>query len=73
MNRHRLEGRLVRLEERIAPPACPTCHGHPSRLVGIDPETDEETSESMPESGCPACGQLPWITLCLVGIDANLP
>lgn len=71
MHRNRFEGRLVRIEQYLKPVVCPTCHGRPSRLIGIDEETNEETSESMPESGCPACGRPVWREIHLVGVDVR--
>jgi hypothetical protein len=66
------ERRLDRLETLlIIRPVCPTCSNHPSRLVGIDEVTDEQTSETAPESGCPSCGRVPFRTIELVGIDVT--
>ncbi len=61
--------RLDRLQVIYGPRPCPACHGHPSRLVGIDEETDEQTSETMPASGCRVCGKQPHRTLYIVGLD----
>ncbi len=49
--------RLDRLEEYCQPPVCPACFGRPHRLIWIDAATDRQISESLPESGCPACGE----------------
>ncbi len=70
MYRDSVARRLDRLEILCAP-VCPQCHGRPSRLVGIDEETNEQTSETLPESGCPECGALPFRTILLVGIDVS--
>jgi hypothetical protein len=50
--------RLRALEAVYHPLAatCETCHGHPARLVYIDPDTDAVWHETMPETGCPDCG-----------------
>ncbi len=63
--------RLDTLERRWAARVCSTCHGHPSRLVVIDPETGEETSESISESGCLDCGLPVWREIHLVGADVS--
>ncbi len=66
-----IKRRLDRLHVIYGPPPCPACHGHPSRLVGIDEASNEETSETMPASGCRVCGRLPQRTLYLVGVDVS--
>ncbi len=49
--------RLRRLEVLWQrPQACQTCHGHPSRIAFIDPDTGREWWESLPVTGCPECG-----------------
>jgi hypothetical protein len=56
-NGHTPGGRLARLETIWrASQTCPSCHGHPSRLICADPETGVEWYENMPPTGCPACG-----------------
>ena len=52
---HSFNDRIDRLEQALKPAACPTCHDRPSRVVMVDPVTDEQLSETMPESGCPTC------------------
>jgi hypothetical protein len=51
------EGRLIVLEHALGTRTCQTCHGRPSRVVSIDPETGAETSATMPADGCPDCGR----------------
>lgn len=52
-------------------PRCPTCGNWPTRLVGLDPETEEETSETMPATGCPTCGRPVRYQVCIVGVDVT--
>ncbi len=66
-----LRRRLDRLHVIYGPPPCPACHGHPSRLVGIDEATDQSMSETMPETGCRVCGKRPHRTLYIVGLDVS--
>jgi len=49
--------RLVWLEDAYGRQGCPTCGGHPSRLVYVDPDTEAETGETLPASGCPECAR----------------
>ena len=51
-----MNGRITRLEHYLKPAACRVCYGKPSRVVTIDPVTDEQLSESLPADGCPECG-----------------
>lgn len=65
-----LDTRIRRLEQLVKQrDHCPECGGYPTRIVGLDEDTDAVTSEAMPESGCPACGREPRHTVALVGID----
>lgn len=64
-----LERRIARLEEKLGALKCPRCYGRPLRIVGIDPETNEERDETMPASGCPECGRPIVRTLQLVGVS----
>lgn len=48
--------RLNHLELIWPKPSCPVCLGKPSRVVTIDPDTDEEISANLPATGCPECG-----------------
>lgn len=62
--------RVEDLEEGLARRTiCRTCLGRPLRLVGIDPETDEVTSETFPDTGCPDCGAPIAVDLLLVDVD----
>jgi hypothetical protein len=51
-----MDNRINKLELIWSAPRCPTCLGKPSRIVTVDPVTDEMISESMPETGCARCG-----------------
>ena len=64
--------RLTRLELIWPKPSCPVCFGRPSRVVTIDPVTDEELSETMPADGCPACGALIFRQYVIVDDDVPL-
>lgn len=61
--------RLERLESSYGQGTCTLCYGHPVRLAGIDEDTGAEISESLPASGCPACGRPIRSELHIVGID----
>jgi hypothetical protein len=61
--------RLARLEYRYGHGTCTLCYGYPVRLVGIDEDTGAGISESLPASGCPACGRPIRSELHIVGID----
>ncbi len=54
-------GRIDRLERIWPTGECPVCRDRPRRLATVDAATGETLSETMPASGCPACGQLPLI------------
>lgn len=54
---HDFNHRLSHLELVWPKPSCPVCLGKPSRVVTIDPVTDEVINESMPATGCPVCGK----------------
>lgn len=56
MSTNSVEGRLVRLEHYLKPAACPACYGKPSRVVTIDPVTNQEMGANLPADGCPSCG-----------------
>jgi hypothetical protein len=49
--------RLGRLELVWRAPRCATCLGRPHRIVTVDMDSDEVISETMPETGCPVCGE----------------
>ena len=71
MMSHSFNDRIVRLTEHLKPPACRVCLGRPSRVVMIDPVTNQETSESMPPSGCPACGTAIFRTYLVVADESR--
>ncbi len=64
--------RLNRLELIWPTPSCPVCLGRPSRVVTIDPDTDEQISETMPADGCPACGTPIFREYVVVRDDADV-
>jgi len=47
------------------PPACRQCTGSRQRVVIID-ALDNVISESIPKSGCPVCGNIPFRTVTVV-------
>lgn len=49
---------------------CLTCYNLPFRIVTIDGDTDEVTSETMPADGCPSCGRPVTAELHIVGMDS---
>lgn len=62
--------RLARIEAAIGRlNRCPVCGDHPTRILGIDPETGEATSETMPKRGCGECGRAPYRELQIAGVD----
>jgi hypothetical protein len=60
--------RVERLESRLLTRKCPTCYGHPTRIVTIDADTGEETGSNLPADGCPACGRPIRRELQIVGV-----
>lgn len=48
-----MERRLEIIARAWPKPTCPVCHGHPSRLVAVAPDTGKQLSETMPADGCP--------------------
>ena len=68
-----LQSRLNRIANRLPRERCPWCGNHPSRLVYVDGVTEAVLSESMPESGCSACGRVPFRTLVIVGEMGDVP
>lgn len=50
---------------------CIKCGDHPTRIVGVEVRTHAETSETIPSSGCPACGRPPYRTVAIVGVDVT--
>ncbi len=49
--------RLCHLEMIWPTPRCPVCRGRPHRVAMVDRDTDEVISETVPETGCLACGE----------------
>jgi len=68
-----LQSRLNRVANRLPRERCAWCGNHPSRLVCVDGVTSAVLSESMPDSGCSACGRVPFRTLVIVGEMGNVP
>lgn len=63
--------RLRDLERTWPTPVCPTCHGHPYRLVTLDPETVAVIAETLPATGCPTCGRPIQHEVRIVGVDVH--
>lgn len=63
--------RLEALEAAYGSRTCPACFNHPYRLVGIDEETGDVTSETMPDAGCPECGRPIVREMQIVGVDVT--
>jgi hypothetical protein len=55
-NNNPIDRRLRHLETIWPEPRCSTCLGRPHRVVTIDRDTDAVISETMPGTGCSACG-----------------
>ena len=68
-----LQSRLNRIAQHMPRERCPWCADHPTRVMHIDGATDVLLSETMPESGCAACGRMPYRTMVIVaesrGVD----
>lgn len=64
--------RLNHLELIWPKPSCPACLGRPSRVVMVDPDTDEEISANLSADGCPACGTAIFREYLIVADDADV-